>query len=235
MKCETCKIEMIVRNDQRYHYVESGLDNVYLDGISLLVCDSCGEESPIIPRILDVHSAIGRSVALQQAPLRGEDVRFLRKQLGMRARSWAGLLKVSVETLSRWENGEQKIGPQSDSLFRLMYIRIREERETRLFPGNVVEQIASVSMSRTSIPVLLVDVNTLKVSSYLSLDEMVERYEAEMKDVVEMVSQSHSIPAGHLQRGSGFVAGAVARRKSAIPATARQKEEYLRTAATQAA
>jgi putative zinc finger/helix-turn-helix YgiT family protein len=235
MKCETCKTEMIVRNDQRYHYVESGLDNVYLDGISLLVCESCGEESPIIPRILDVHSAIGRSVALQQAPLRGEDVRFLRKQLGMRARSWAGLLKVSVETLSRWENGEQKIGPQSDSLFRLMYIRIREERETRLFPGNVVDQIASVPMNRTSVPVLLVDVNTLKVSSYPSLDEMVERYEAEMKDVIETVSQSRPIPAGHLQRGSGFVAGTMARQKLGVPTTARQKEKYMQAAAAEAA
>jgi DNA-binding transcriptional regulator YiaG len=207
--------------------VESGLDNVYLDGIDLLACDSCGDESPIIPRILEVHAAIGRAVALQQAPLRGDDVRFLRKRLGLRARVWAGILKVSVETLSRWENGEQKIGPQSDALFRLMYVRICEEREGRLFPGEVVEQIASIPMDRTAVPILLVDVNTLKVTSYPGLDEMLTRYEAEMEEVVRVTSLPQPIPAGYLQSGMGFVAGAVAQLKGATPANARQTERYL--------
>jgi DNA-binding transcriptional regulator YiaG len=235
MKCEACKTEMIVRNDQRYHYVDLGLDNVYLDGIDVLVCESCSEESPIIPRILDVHSAIGRAVALQQAPLRGVDVRFLRKQLGMRAREWAGLLRISVETLSRWENGEQKIGPQSDSLFRLMYIRICEERDMRMFAGNVVDQITSVPMNRAGVPLLQVDVNTLKVSSYPSLDEMLARYEAEMEEVVEVASTPRPIPAGHLQKGRGYVAGTMTRQKSAASATARKREEYMQGAAIEAA
>jgi putative zinc finger/helix-turn-helix YgiT family protein len=231
MKCETCKTEPIIRKNQRYHYVESGLDNVYLDGIDLLVCESCGEESPVIPRILDVHAAIGRAVALQQTPLRGSDIRFLRKQLGMRARTWAGLLRVSVETLSRWENGEQKVGPQSDALFRLMYIRICEEREGRLLASDVVDQIASVPMNRTTMPNLLVDTNTFKVSSYMSLDEMCVRYEVEMRDVAEAVSQPQSIPAGRLQVGRGFVSGAVAQFKGTTPARAQLGDKDLQRVA----
>ncbi len=231
MKCETCKTEPIIRKNQRYHYVESGLDNVYLDGINLLVCESCGEELPVIPRILDLHASIGRAVALQQSPLRGSDIRFLRKQLGMRARTWAGLLRVNVETLSRWENGEQKVGPQSDALFRLMYIRICEEREGRFLASDVVDHIASVPMNRTTVPNLLVDTNTFKVSSYLSLDEMCVRYEVEMRDISEAVSQPQPIPAGSLQIGRGFVPGAVAQFKGTTPAKAQLGDKDLQRVA----
>ena len=42
MKCPICKSEMAC-NQESYHYVESGLENVQLDGIDVFRC-SCGEE-----------------------------------------------------------------------------------------------------------------------------------------------------------------------------------------------
>lgn len=231
MKCDICKASTVTRKGQRYHYVESGLDNVYLDSIDLLACDACGDESPIIPRILELHAAIGRAVALQQSPLRGEDVRFLRKQLGLRARQWAGLLKVSVETLSRWENNEQKIGPQSDALFRLMYFRIREEREGRFLPGDFVDQIAAVPTERRGVPMMLADVETLKVTYYPSLEEMVSRYEREMAGSREDIHESsvpRLIPPGTLQ---GVSESAARRPDNMAEATLPETEKYLDAAA----
>jgi putative zinc finger/helix-turn-helix YgiT family protein len=202
MKCDICKSNTVIRKRQRHHYVESGLDNIYLDSIDVFACEACGDESPVIPRMTEVHAAIGRAVALQPVPLRGEDVRFLRKQLGLRARQWAGILKVSFQTLSRWENNEQKIGPQSDALFRLMYFRIREEREGRFLPGDIVDQITAVPDERQSVPILLVDVGTLKVTRGPSLKEMDSWFEREMAGAdaeIHVSSVPQRIPAGRLQ------------------------------------
>lgn len=227
MKCDICKGNTVIRKRQRYHYVESGLDNVYLDSIDLLACETCGDESPIIPRIVDVHATIGRAVALQSVPLRGEDVRFLRKQLGLRARQWAGLLKVSVQTLSRWENNEQKIGPQSDALFRLMYFRIREEREGRFTPGDIVDQIAAVKDERRSAPLLLIDVGTLKVTRHPNLKEMESWFEREMAGVDAEIHESsvpQLIPPGTLQ---GITESASAKPYNLAEASASEIDRYL--------
>ncbi len=232
MRCDICKGNTVTRKGQRYHYMESGLDNVYLDSIDLIACEACGDESPAIPRILELHAAIGRAVALQQSPLRGEDVRFLRKQLGLRARQWAGILKVSVQTLSRWENNEQKIGPQSDALFRLMYFRIREEREGRFMPGDVVDQIAAVKDERARVPVLLVDVGTLKVTRHPSLKEMDSWYEREMAGVDAEIHESsvpRLIPPGRLH---GVSESASARPDNLAEASPSETDRDLAVAAS---
>src|SRR5262249_35622032 len=80
----------------------------------------------------ELHATIARAIALQPCPLRGQDIRFLRKQLGFSAREWAKFLRTDASTLSRWENDQQEIGTQSDSLIRLLYFRIRDEKEGTL-------------------------------------------------------------------------------------------------------
>ncbi len=128
MRCESCGEETIVTQGQKYHYTESGLDNVYLNSIDLRVCQACGSKSPVIPKINELHSTLGMAIALKPSPLVGKEVRFLRRRLGMKSREWAALLRVDACTLSRWEVGEQPIGAQSDRLIRLLYIRLVEER-----------------------------------------------------------------------------------------------------------
>lgn len=44
-----------------------------------------------------------------RAPPNGERLRFLRKTLGMRAVTLAGLLQVTAETMSRWEHDQRGI------------------------------------------------------------------------------------------------------------------------------
>lgn len=192
MKCDLCKGNIVTQSNQRHNYTESGLDNVYLDNIELLVCRKCGDQSPVIPRILDLHAAIARSIALQATPLRGEDLRFLRKQLGMRARDWSRLLRVDTSTFSRWENNEQQMGAQSDALVRFLYFRLSEEKESRYGLEPIIEKIASVDFERTDVHTVVVDMNSLQLTVYRDPREVPPRIERHFDAVV--VSRTSTTP-----------------------------------------
>ncbi|MDT7543357.1 MAG: hypothetical protein QOE33_3261 [Acidobacteriota bacterium] len=207
MKCEACGANTFIQSGQEYKYTESGLDNVYLKNIELRVCESCEESSPRIPRILDVHSSIARAIALQPCPLRGSDIRFLRKQLGMRAREWAALMPVDAATFSRWEKGDQKPGPQSDTLLRFLYFRISEERESRFLPDSLVERISAVQNYSVKNLQLVIDVVTLRFNWRVGTEVL----------GADFVTQSTVIPLTFLQgsppplmQGQGFVVAAAA-------------------------
>ena len=72
--------------------------------------------------------------------LTGEDVRFLRKYLELSAAEFANILSVDKSTLSRWENGDRALGPQSDRLIRTVVLGLGEgmkeklEQQVRSFP-----------------------------------------------------------------------------------------------------
>jgi len=80
MKCDACrKGEIGTRIQQTYRYKECGLDNVYLLNIEFRICDACGIKAPRLKRMPELHATIDRAIAMQPCPLRGQDVRFLRK------------------------------------------------------------------------------------------------------------------------------------------------------------
>lgn len=145
MKCDICQGKIITKTQQSYHYKECGLDNVYLKNVDVRMCESCGEKNLRIPGILELHETIARGVALQPCPLRGPDIRFLRKQLGHSAKEWATFLRVDTSTLSRWENEQQEIGPQSDSLIRFLYFRLLDEDKGKVTSDSVAAASAAVS------------------------------------------------------------------------------------------
>jgi|RhiMetdeSRZDD1v2_1073273.scaffolds.fasta_scaffold248528_5 YgiT-type zinc finger domain-containing protein len=145
MKCDICQGKIVIKTQQKYHYKECGLDNVYLENVDVRICESCGQKSVRIPRILELHDAIGRAVAMQPCPLRGQDIRFLRKQLGYSAKAWATFLRMDTSTLSRLENEQQVAGPQSDSLIRFLYFRIRDEEEGELSQDRLADASAAVT------------------------------------------------------------------------------------------
>jgi putative zinc finger/helix-turn-helix YgiT family protein len=169
IKCSVCGSATKVLRGQRYHYKECGLDNVYLDNIEVRVCEKCKTVTPRIPRILEMHSTIARAIALQPYPLSGADIRFLRKHLGLKAKEWAALLRTNHTTLSRWENDDQKLGPQSDSLVRLLYFRMLEEKEGRMFAEPVAGKIAATKSKRGKLSKVFVNVNNPAVYSYQSV------------------------------------------------------------------
>jgi putative zinc finger/helix-turn-helix YgiT family protein len=123
--CSACEGPAeVARGD--YQYKESGLKNVTLSGIDLIRCQRCGNVDPVIPRINDLHRALALAVASQPFRLQGEDVRYLRKYLGMTQEKLAELLHIHKSSLSKWENNEDKIGEQSDRLIRTVVLTLGE-------------------------------------------------------------------------------------------------------------
>jgi putative zinc finger/helix-turn-helix YgiT family protein len=122
-ECSACGAAAeTVRGD--YRYAESGLKNVILRGVELIRCQSCGNEAPVIARMSDLHRALALAVASQPFRLQGEDVRFLRKYLGMTQDAFASLLHIHKSNLSKWENNEDRIGEQSDRLIRAVVLTL---------------------------------------------------------------------------------------------------------------
>ncbi len=129
MRCRSCK-ENMKKTRQRYHYVESGLDNVYLKEIDVFVCDSCDKKVPSIPSIKELHRAIAVAIVIYPFSLTGPMVRFLRKQMRLKSKDFAQLLGVSPQTVSSWERQQTKIKKPNDRLIRVTCIlKLCEDRE----------------------------------------------------------------------------------------------------------
>jgi len=95
------------------------LRNVFLVGITVLTCPQCKGESPVIPKIAQLHEVIARSLLTKPALLSGEEIRFLRKHAGVAQKAFADLLGMTQEHLSRVETGKTEVlGPAGDKLVR---------------------------------------------------------------------------------------------------------------------
>jgi len=104
MECIDCNAKMEIKKEP-YHYTESGVDNVYLLGINVYHCPKCGSLYPEIPEPDLLHIVMAISFAMKKAPLTGQEIRFMRKEIGMTAKAFANELGVTSVSLSRWESG----------------------------------------------------------------------------------------------------------------------------------
>jgi DNA-binding transcriptional regulator YiaG len=105
-----------------YHFVDSGLPNVYLVGISYWVCKECGKQRAEIPFLKDLMVKIGRAVVRQEAPLNNAEIRFLRKRLGKKSSEFAKIVGVTPEHLSRLESADgYSTSESADKLIRVYY------------------------------------------------------------------------------------------------------------------
>jgi putative zinc finger/helix-turn-helix YgiT family protein len=153
MNCPVCERQM-AQSTGDHNYKESGLDNVTLKGIELYTCD-CGEKLVSIPCIPELHTLIGERLLKKLSILNGKEVRFLRKNIGLRANIFAEILGVDRSTVSRWENGKQKMEKAHDRLIRVTYANLKgvdaeaaKDLITGIFPGIKTE-------SDGEVPVLL--------------------------------------------------------------------------------
>lgn len=112
--------EYLATEEKPFHFVDSGLDNVYLIGIKYFV-DENGNKIAEIPALQQLMQLIARDVVLSPRNLTGKEVRFLRKRLGKKATEYCSFLGVEPETLSRIENDKQPLSAQGQKLARLSY------------------------------------------------------------------------------------------------------------------
>jgi putative zinc finger/helix-turn-helix YgiT family protein len=94
-----------------------------LDGeevVSGFRCTKCDEHEVALTRIDELHRLIARTVIRKRARLSPPEIRFLRKWLGHSGEDLAQIMGVTVEQISRWENGKRDIGAPTDRLLRLL-------------------------------------------------------------------------------------------------------------------
>jgi transcriptional regulator with XRE-family HTH domain len=118
--------EHIATEEHPFHFVDSGLDNVYLVGIRYFTSPD-GRVTAEIPALKPLMRLIARDLVLAKSDLTGSEVRFLRKRLGKKATEYCKFLGLEPETLSRIENGKQPISSATEKLARLSYAILSEE------------------------------------------------------------------------------------------------------------
>jgi transcriptional regulator with XRE-family HTH domain len=125
--CEECGGRTVLQHataENPYPYEElSGLKGVGLAGISVQGCVKCGAESPIIPRIGELHRLIVTGLVNRSTALAGDEIRFLRKNAGFPAQKFAALIGIDPSHLSRVETGKtRRLGASTDVLVRAVVL-----------------------------------------------------------------------------------------------------------------
>ncbi len=120
-KCEKCGKKMRRTVEKQYPYLEGGLSKVVLNGIVAFVCE-CGEKVVALPNVELLHALIAERLLAKPGPLRGEEVRFLRKSMSIKSVDFAKMLRVHPTTLSKWESGDQAISQEHDRLIRFAVV-----------------------------------------------------------------------------------------------------------------
>lgn len=130
-KCYECGTVMKEKKIT-HHYKESGLDNVYLEGVSEFVCPECKARFVDMPRPVQLHIVLAIALSFRKSMLTGPEIRFMRKEVGMTGKAFAEFIGVNSVTLSRWENAPDDANKEesNDRLIRfafkvMMYERLR--------------------------------------------------------------------------------------------------------------
>lgn len=95
----------MAKKTKTIHYTLCGLEYVYLVEAPIGVDE--GEEYIDIPP-KQIDRMIASEIVRQGVPLRGKEVLFLRKALGMNRNQWSSQLGVTASGILRWEQGGDK-------------------------------------------------------------------------------------------------------------------------------
>lgn len=100
-----------------YRYEECGLDYVTIRNMRVRV-DDAGEETYCIPNITGLHKVIAASLIMRRHGLLGQELRFLRTELGMTQAELGQLVKKDHQTIGRWERGETPVDENAEVVIR---------------------------------------------------------------------------------------------------------------------
>ena len=119
--CIECGSQMKTGREN-FKYDASGLRGITLADVEVARCATCGEFEVTIPNIEGLHRAIALAICNRKERLTPEEVRFLRKYLGLSGVDFAEILGVAAESVSRWETGKAAMGGTADRYLRLLVL-----------------------------------------------------------------------------------------------------------------
>jgi hypothetical protein len=129
--CEHRAQKLVATPEARYHYVGSGLPNVYLVGITYYVCPECNKQAAEIPAMKELFTALARAIVSKSSPLTGPELRFLRKDLGKKSIDFAPMVSLTPQHLSLLENTPDPVDPGRDKLVRLVYRALSSDKKLK--------------------------------------------------------------------------------------------------------
>jgi DNA-binding transcriptional regulator YiaG len=107
------------------------------NGVTLGIDQETGEETVTIQDTIGLINAVVRSRVCHPRKLSGEEIKFLRKAIGVRAKAIAEFLDMTPEHFSRCESDVKTMSVQSEKLFRMTaYVASFLENPAAIFVKN---------------------------------------------------------------------------------------------------
>lgn len=117
--CLQCGTAMKMKRET-VQYDKLGL-NLALDGVPVYRCPNCGEFEVSIRDMDGLHQEIAHALARRKERLRAEEVRFMRKYLGLSVEDFAKRMKADKGTVKHWESA-RPMNVQAEMLLRVMVL-----------------------------------------------------------------------------------------------------------------
>jgi DNA-binding transcriptional regulator YiaG len=103
------------------HYKASGLDDVYLfNGFEIETID--GEEYVTIQDLDGLWKAIGLHLVTTRKALAPKEIKFLRHHMDVTQAELASRMRVTDQTVARWEKGITELSGPADMMLRTLFL-----------------------------------------------------------------------------------------------------------------
>lgn len=105
----------------KYHYTESGLNNIYLVNGFEIIKTGDGSEEIFIHDIHGLHKTIGKTLIFKKGLLAGDEIKFIRTTLDLSQTSLGRLLGLDYQTILGWEKSKFPISKTADHFLRIIF------------------------------------------------------------------------------------------------------------------
>jgi DNA-binding transcriptional regulator YiaG len=103
------------------HYTVSGLDDVYLlNGFEVETID--GEEYVTVHDLDGLWKAIGLHLVTRRKTLAPKEIKFLRHHMNLTQAELASRMRITDQTVARWEKGTTELSGPADGMLRALFL-----------------------------------------------------------------------------------------------------------------
>ena len=144
----------------KYHYTECGLQNVYISGIEVVV-DDMGDEIITIPAVAELHHVIALGIVMHEYSISGDELKFLRTEMGYSRTQLAKLVHRDQQTVGRWERDENEIDEVSEIVIRRLAIE-----KLNLETQQGIDELSKSSVVSENIQPIQISMNAANENQY---------------------------------------------------------------------